>query len=103
MSTIGSKIGPTLVKIEENVADMTDNYAHPIGLNNAQFIALSRLFISALYDKMWELQNLEEMPVEVRQDMYTKVNEEVCRMMVVYADIDAERLMSRVDKGVKQQ
>ena len=50
------------------------------------------MFITVLLDKMYDLQDKEDMPLEVKEDMAVKLADELRVLIKKYTDIDTVTL-----------
>jgi hypothetical protein len=87
--TLGEKISPILSEIEDT---LLDNYETKPGFNDEGFRASIFIFQSALLDKMWELQEKENIQIETRTDMTTKCGEAIRSLVKTFTDIDTHNL-----------
>lgn len=95
---IGQKLSPVLQEIEfdilEHEARTRDgNGVHPKpDYTQEGFRAAIKIFISALMDKIWELQSKEDMAFEDKCNMAQKCGEDIRQLVKVYTDIDTHDL-----------
>jgi hypothetical protein len=87
--TLGEKLSPILSEIE---GTLLDNYETKPGFDDEGFRASIFIFQSALLDKMWELQEKENLPIETRADMATKCGEAIRSLVKTFTDIDTHNL-----------
>lgn len=87
--TLGEKISPILVEIENA---LLENYETKPGFNDEGFRASVYIFQSVLLDKMWELQEKEDITIETRADMATKCGESIRSLIKTFTDIDTHNL-----------
>ena len=87
--TLGEKLSPILSEIEDT---LLDNYETKPGFDNEGFRASIFIFQSALLDKMWELQEKENLPIETRADMAEKCGEAIRSLVKTFTDIDTHNL-----------
>jgi len=89
---IGEKISPILVEIEETLWE----YEAYSGLKPCYtpegFRAAIKIFMSALMDCMWDLQEKESIPIEDRGKMATKAGNEVRKIVKTYTNIDTRKM-----------
>ena len=89
---IGALMSPILVQMEETLMGYEANVGLKPCYSEKAFRAVIKLFTSVLLDKMWELQNREDMSEEDRLNMANKLGEEVRKMVKVYTNIDTHTL-----------
>ena len=87
--TLGKKLSPVLSEIEDT---LLENYETKPGFTDEGFRASIYIFQSALLDKMWELQEKEELSIEVRADMATKSGEAIRNIIKTFTNIDTHEL-----------
>jgi hypothetical protein len=91
--TLGEWLAPALEQIEETlwsyelyVPNTPPMYSH------SSFRAILKLFMSAMMDKIWLLQEGEEMDVEDRMAMVEKCGQELKQLVKIYTNIESEEL-----------
>jgi hypothetical protein len=87
-SDFGEKISPILTEIEDAIWE--HDFAE-IGKPNypiEAFRASIKIFMSVLMDKMWELQNNENLSIEDKSNMAQKAGEDLRKFVKIYTDID---------------
>lgn len=94
--TIGEFIGPMMSSME----DALWNYEYympntPYGFSQESFRAAVKIFMSALMDKIWELQEGEEMDIEDRAAMAEKCGKDVRALVKTYTNIDTHELYGK--------
>ena len=87
--TLGEKISPILSEIEDT---LLENHETKPGFDDEGFRASVYIFQSALLDKMWELQEKENISMEVREDMATKCGENIRNLIKTFTNIDTFEL-----------
>ena len=87
--TLGEKLSPILSEIEDT---LLENYETKPGFNDEGFRSSIFIFQSALLDKMWELQEKEDIQIETRADMATKCGEAIRSLVKTFTDIDTHNL-----------
>lgn len=92
---IGKKISPILVEIEETLWEFEAYNGTKPEYTLDGFRASIKIFMSALMDKMWELQGNEKLSLEDRSAMAEKVGNEVRKLVKVYTDIDTHKLYEK--------
>jgi len=87
--TLGKKLSPILSEIEDT---LLENYETKPGFDDEGFRASVYIFQSALLDKMWELQEKENISIKDREDMATKCGESIRSLIKTFTDIDTFNL-----------
>jgi hypothetical protein len=67
---IGKKLSPILSEIESTLIEFEINVAKPPEYTDEGFRASVRIFLSAMLDKMWKLQEDEGIDINTRADMF---------------------------------
>ncbi len=62
------------------------------------FRAATKIFMSVLMDKIWELQSNENMDMQDRVKMVQKIGDDVRKLVKTYTDIDTHELYSKTSK-----
>lgn len=89
---IGQKLSQVLEEIEDAIWEFEELYACKPSYTNEGFRAIVKIFMSALMDKIWELQENESISYETRLSMAEKAGEELKRLIKVYTNIDTKTL-----------
>ena len=91
--TMGEWLAPTLEEIEDTlwsyefyVPNTPPMYSH------SSFRAILKLFMSAMMDKIWQLQEGGEMDIDDRVKMVERCGKELRSLVKVYTNIDTENL-----------
>jgi len=92
---IGERIGPVLIEIEQTLLEFETNSNMRPGYSNEHFRASLKIFMSALIDKMWELQQDETIDMQIRMDMAQKAGEELRNLIKTYTNIDCHTLYQK--------
>lgn len=85
---IGKEISPILTEVEETLWFYESKVGDKPCYTEDGFRAACKIFISAVMDKMWELQERDELDIETRHEMSASCGEEFKRLIKVYTDID---------------
>jgi len=85
---IGKKISPVLVELENTIWNFEANNQMPPEYTDEGFKAICKIFMSALMDKQWVLQNHETIDMEDRCKMAEKCGEDLRNLIKVYTDLD---------------
>jgi len=89
---IGKKLSPVLSEIESTLMEFEANVAKPPEYTDEGFRAAVRIFLSAVLDKMWKLQEDEGIDINTRADMAEKLGSEIRNIVRVYTNIDTHSL-----------
>lgn len=89
---IGKKLSGVLHEIESALLEFEANVARPPEYTDEGFRAAVKIFMSAILDKMWKLQENEDIDIDARADMATKLGNELRNMVRVYTNIDTHNL-----------
>ena len=89
---IGKKLSPILSEIESALIEFEINVARPPEYTDEGFRAAIKIFMSAMLDKMWKLQEDEDIDIGARADMATKLGNELRNIVRVYTNIDTRDL-----------
>jgi len=86
---IGKKLSPVLAEIESTLMEF---YGHKPNYTNEGFRAATYIFVQAVMDKMWEVQNFDKMDIKDREKMAEKCGNEIRNLIKTYTDIDTHKL-----------
>lgn len=91
--TIGAFFAPMLEHMEDTLWSY-ELYAPnmPPHYSNESFRAIIKLFMSAMMDRIWDLQEGEEMDIEDRVAMVERCGQELRKLVKVYTGIDSQEL-----------
>jgi hypothetical protein len=89
---IGKKLSPVLSEIESALMEFEANVAKPPEYTDEGFRASVRIFLSAMLDKMWKLQEDEGIDIDTRADMAEKLGNELRNIVRVYTNIETHDL-----------
>ena len=92
MNMIGEKLSSVLSEIESALIEFEINVARPPQYTDEGFRAAVRIFLSAMLDKMWKLQEDEGIDINTRADMAEKLGSEIRNIIRVYTNIDTHSL-----------
>ena len=90
--TIGIRISPILEEIEKTLWEFEVNVAEKPEYTNNGFRAGIKIFISVILDKMWELQEKENISIKNRTEMAQKAGEDIRNLIKTYTNIDSYNL-----------
>jgi len=89
---IGKKISPILEEIEDTLWEFEySNQGRPQYSKGGMRSSI-KIFMSVIMDKMWELQEGENMDMETRCAMSQKCGEEVRELVKKYTGVDTHSL-----------
>lgn len=86
--TIGEKISGVLVEIEDTLWEFEANVGTKPDYTLDGFRGATKIFMSVIMDKIWELQAKEEISMEDRSKMVKKCGEDVRQLVKIYTNID---------------
>ena len=89
---IGKHLSEHLVTIEKTLWDWEYIRGEKPNYTPEGFRAGCKIFMSILMDKIWELQEIENISMEDRMLMVEKVGAEVRKLVKIYTDIDTFEL-----------
>lgn len=89
---IGELLSPTLVLIEDSLWEFEAKKDNPPNYTMEGFRAATKIFMSALLDKMWVLQEKEGINKEDREAMATACGLELRDIIKKYTNIDTHKL-----------
>jgi len=89
---IGKKLSPILSEIESALMEFEINVAKPPEYTDEGFRASIRIFLSAMLDKMWKLQEDEGIDIDTRANMAEKLGSEIRNIVRVYTNIETHDL-----------
>lgn len=91
--TIGEWLEPTLIEMEDTLWGYELYMPNkPYGFSDESFRAVIKLFMAAMMDKIWALQENEEMDIEDRAAMAQKCGKDVRALVKTYTNIDTHNL-----------
>jgi hypothetical protein len=89
---IGKELSPVLVEIEETLWEFEVHSNLQPEYTDEGFRAATKIFMSVLMDKIWNLQCNENMDMEDRVKMVEKAGNDVRNIIKIYTDIDTHEL-----------
>ncbi len=89
---IGKKLSPVLSEIEATLLEYEANIGHKPEYTIDGFRAATKIFMSVLMDKIWELQQDEKFDMQDRLNMVQKAGDDVRNLIKTYTDIDTFEL-----------
>lgn len=89
---IGKELSEMLIRMEDLLWFHESHKATRPQYTKSGFRAATKIFMSVLMDKMWELQEREGIPMEDRGNMATKAGEEIRKVVKIYTNIDTHEM-----------
>lgn len=90
--TIGEKISPILVEIENTLWEFEFNSGAKPEYTSEGLRAVVKIFASVLMDKMYNLQTEEKIELEDKIKMAEKVGNDIRNIVKIYTNIDTHDL-----------
>jgi len=91
-TNIGENISKALVKLEAVLIEYEDVIGDQPKLTMYGFRAAIKIFMVAISDKIWDLQNNEDMDILTRIAMAETVGKEIRELVKIYTNIDTTEL-----------
>lgn len=89
---IGQKLSPILTEIEDTLWEFEMNNGIKPEYSTDGFRAATKIFMSVLMDKIWELQSDEKIDLQHRIEMVEKCGQDVRNLIKTYTNIDTHDL-----------
>jgi len=89
MKTIGEKINPILQELETTLWEFDAFNCGKPCYPNESLRAATKIFVSVLMDKIYDLQDKENLDLEDRENMAQKAGEDIRKLIKTYTNIDA--------------
>lgn len=89
---IGQEISPILKEIEDTLWFYEATCGEKPCYTDEGFRGACKIFISAVMDRMWELQEKESLDMEIREEMASRCGKEIKKLIQVYTDIDTYKM-----------
>ena len=89
---IGKQISPILTEIENTLWEFEANRGIKPEYTTEGFRAATKIFMSVLMDRIWELQEAEKMEMQDRINMVEKAGADVRALIKTYTNIDCHKL-----------
>jgi len=89
---IGKSLSPILLEIEEIIIENEVNLGIKPDYSKEALRSATKIFMSVILDKMWELQKLENIDIEDSDNMAIKCGEELRAFVKKFTDIDTHDL-----------
>lgn len=85
---IGEKLSPILMELEDTIVEFELDFGYKPEYTIQGFRAATKIFMSVILDKMWELQDWDKLAQYDREKMATKCGEDLRKFVKTYTDID---------------
>lgn len=92
---LGQRISPILTEIEDTLWEHEATVATKTEYTIDGFRSAVKIFMSVVMDKMWELQESENMSIEDRVKMVEKCGADVRNIVKIYTNIDTHELYKK--------
>lgn len=92
MKRILIEIEDILIEIEDAILEFQEHSLVQPNFSDDTFGAATSIFMAVLMDKMWNLQENEELEAEDRLNMARKAGQEIRRLIKTYTGIDSHDL-----------
>lgn len=89
---IGEKLSPILEEISETIIEFNVYNGSKPNYTEDAFRAATNIFMSVLMDKMWEFQEKEGMPMDIRGEMSESAGNSLKNLIKKYTDIDTHKM-----------
>lgn len=101
IESFGKVMSPILLDVELAITDYTSQVGNKPNYDKHALRSATNIFISVLMDRVWELQEKEEMDLDTRNKMAVSCGEEVKKLVKVYTDIDMEAYVGEDAKNAE--
>lgn len=91
MSTLGQKLSPVLEEISDTLWESEANNPRPHEYTDKGFHAATKIFMSAMMDKMWILQEEEDMPLNERIKMVEFCGKRIRKLILEMTGKDSHK------------
>ena len=85
---LGEQLNPILLEIEDIILEFEAELSNKPNYSLEGFRAATKIFMSTIMDKLWELQEADKISQEDRENMATKCGEDLRKFIKTYTDID---------------
>ena len=92
MKRILIEIEDILIDIEDAILEFQEHSLVQPNFSDDAFRAATSIFMAVLMDKMWNLQENEELEAEDRLNMARKAGQEIRKLIKTYTGIDSHDL-----------
>ena len=86
---IGKQISPILLELEAAIIDFDCHVNIKPCYSKDSLRAAGKILISVIMDKMWEMQEEDNMCQDYRMDMAQKCGEDLRKLFKTYCDVDS--------------
>lgn len=86
---IGEKLSPILVELEDALIEFEAYRGIKPEFTQDGFRAATKIFMSVMMDKIWEVQEFDKMPMPDRENMAQKCGEDVRAIIKNYTGMDS--------------
>jgi hypothetical protein len=86
---IGKKLSPILEEIEAAIIEFDFYKNTKPNYSDTSIRAAAKIFLSVLMDKMWELQEKENMPQNERLAMAEKCRQQIRQLIKTFCNVDS--------------
>jgi hypothetical protein len=92
---IGKQLSNLLVDIEQRLWEFEFDTPDQPEYTDEAFRAVCKIFMSALMDKMWDLQEKEGLEIEDRVTMAVSAGNDINKLVKMYTDLDTFKMYER--------
>lgn len=85
---LGEQLNPILLEIEDIILEFESELEEKPNYSLEGFRAATKIFMSTIMDKLWELQEADKISQDDRENMATKCGEDLRKFIKTYTDID---------------
>ena len=85
---LGEKLSSILEELEDTLLEFEVEFGYKPEYTLEGFRAATKIFMSTIMDKLWELQEADKISQEDRENMATKCGEDLRKFIKTYTDID---------------
>ena len=85
---LGEKLSSILEELEDTLLEFEVEFGYKPEYTLGGFRAATKIFMSTIMDKLWELQEADKISQEDRENMATKCGEDLRKFIKTYTDID---------------
>jgi Tfp pilus assembly ATPase PilU len=85
---LGEQLNPILLEIEDIILEFEAELGEKPNYSLEGFRAATKIFMSTIMDKLWELQEADKISQDDRENMATKCGEDLRKFIKTYTDID---------------
>lgn len=89
---LGEKLAPVLVEIESTLWDFEAEFSMKPDYPIEALRASIKIFMSVMMDKMWEVQEFDNMGMEDREKMVVNLASDLMKMVKTYTGVNTLEL-----------